>query len=407
MTNSNKLLRVAPWLALVAGCAWLVACGARQVAAAGPEVEVRDASGEAPGDTSEELPEVAEPLPEAEPPEEALPSQDAPEAEEVAAPEPQAEPEIVEVAPPEEPLEVAEPDHGDDAEAATTDAPDATEEEAAAPPCPACQAYGAVTTIGELEDQRINEISGLAASRLHPGLYYAHNDSGDSARFFALDASGATRGEFQLAQPATAVDWEDLAVGPCALGSCVYLGDVGDNFAQRDDYVVYVVPEPVEWDDSQPVVVNTTAYPFRYPDGPHNCETMLVHPVTGDIYLVTKGSTWSVYKLPTPHTPGVQAVLEPLGTAALASAGQVATGGSVHPCGTRALIRSYGSLWEYRLGEGQAFDQLFQNPPTVVPVANHDQELQGESVGYQLDGLGYLTVSEGQSAAIHRVRCQD
>jgi len=98
-------------------------------------------------------------------------------------------------------------------------------------------------------------------------------------------------------------------------------------------------------------------------------------------------------------------VLEPLGKAALASAGQVATGGSVHPCGTRALIRSYGALWEYRLDEGQSFDQLFQNPPVAVPVAGGGQEPQGEAVGYQADGLGYLTISEGKSAAIHRVRC--
>ncbi|HVV04917.1 MAG TPA: hypothetical protein VHC96_11885 [Puia sp.] len=36
-----------------------------------------------------------------------------------------------------------------------------------------------------LEYPRMDETSGIAASVTNPGLYYAHNDSGDSSRFFA------------------------------------------------------------------------------------------------------------------------------------------------------------------------------------------------------------------------------
>ncbi|MGC5410674.1 ABC transporter substrate-binding protein, partial [Streptomyces sp. DT225] len=39
-----------------------------------------------------------------------------------------------------------------------------------------------------IEDPRITESSGLAASRLHPGIYWTHNDSDDGPYVFAVDS---------------------------------------------------------------------------------------------------------------------------------------------------------------------------------------------------------------------------
>src|SRR5690348_18466093 len=44
------------------------------------------------------------------------------------------------------------------------------------PSCSACGAYGDVMQRGAIPS-RVNELSGLAASHLHPGTLYAHNDS--------------------------------------------------------------------------------------------------------------------------------------------------------------------------------------------------------------------------------------
>ena len=88
--------------------------------------------------------------------------------------------------------------------------------------CNACSAYTAPSVSGNVANALVTELSGIAASRAHPGVFYAHNDSGDSARFFAFDASGNTIGEFVL-QGITAVDWEDMALGPCPAGSCLFL----------------------------------------------------------------------------------------------------------------------------------------------------------------------------------------
>src|SRR5690606_12327811 len=54
---------------------------------------------------------------------------------------------------------------------------------------PDCRVFSAPMVLGSVDDARLAELSGLAASRRHPGLFYAHNDSGDVARVFVLDGS--------------------------------------------------------------------------------------------------------------------------------------------------------------------------------------------------------------------------
>jgi hypothetical protein len=270
--------------------------------------------------------------------------------------------------------------------------------------CSSCAAYGAVTTTGSVASPLLKELSGLAPSRVHPGIIYAHNDSGDFPRFFAFDLSGVARGEWRLASNVFVVDWEDMAAGPCEAGTCLYFGDFGDNFLLRASYAIYVVPEPSELDPPAPQTVTHVALPYRYPDGPHNAEAILVHPATGDIYVVTKAAeAWDVFVFPVPHAPDVEVELEHVGVVSLPFApGPVATGGSVHPCGDRILLRTYGELLEYRLEAGQAFEEIFGNAGALVPVG---AEGQGEAVTYEADGLGYLTASEGAGTPIHEARC--
>jgi len=43
---------------------------------------------------------------------------------------------------------------------------------------------------GSLQSKEAGEVSGIAASGINEGIYYVHNDSGDSSRFFAITASG-------------------------------------------------------------------------------------------------------------------------------------------------------------------------------------------------------------------------
>jgi hypothetical protein len=253
--------------------------------------------------------------------------------------------------------------------------------EGSASACSACSAWG--TPVAEGPSPAIlPELSGLAASHLHPGLLYAHNDSGDSARFFALTEQAHVNAEIHLTG-ATATDWEDISVGPCPSGWCVYIGDTGDNKVDRSNYVIYRVAEPATLaTDGSITTVSYQSFPFEYPNGEHhNAETLLVHPITGQVFIVIKesGIPATVYEMPLPLMADTKVTLTVAGSLAIPPAEGVVTDGSFHPCGDRLLIRTTSATG------------LFGAKPVMVPVA---VEPQGEGITYALDGRRYFTSSE-------------
>lgn len=272
-----------------------------------------------------------------------------------------------------------------------------------------CSAYGAARDAGAITAAGLTELSGLAASHVRPGLLFTHNDSGDVARFFAL-SGGALAGTFLL-EGTTAIDWEDVATGPCTSGTggdraaCLFIGDIGDNGLARQPsdgsaatYAIHrlVEPEPVQGSTQRIARSGYDTFPFRYPDGPHNAETLLVHPVTGRIYVVTKegfGKRSTVFRLPEAAQPGVMSTLEKV--ALLAAPGPAnfpATGGDISSCGDRLLLRTYDVLFEFRAAPGSTDPEaMFAATPTLAPVGSEDQ---GEAVAWLPDSTGYVTVSE-------------
>jgi len=266
-------------------------------------------------------------------------------------------------------------------------------------PCSLCAAYGAPSARG-LVPEALTELSGIAESRTQPGIFYAHNDSGDSPRIFVLDTTGSEVGQLCLAG-ASNVDWEDIEMGPCPGGSCIYVGDIGDNHRERASYDIYRVPEPpvVPWPSPGGASVGFEHYPFVYPDGPHNAEALLVHPMTGRVYVITKdGDPSPIYEvaLPAPPPPGTSAsavTATRVGTVSIGKPGALVTGGDVSPCGNALLVRTGQALYEFRSPDGASapVESLIANAAQKVPVAD---EVQGEAVSYAADGRGYVTSSE-------------
>lgn len=283
--------------------------------------------------------------------------------------------------------------------------PDAAVEIDAGPSC-ACMQWGNPRNGGLVADPLV-ELSGLVASRAQPGVFYAHNDSGDSARFFALAATGAIAETYVL-DGGVANDWEDIALGPCPTGTCVYLGDIGDNLRVRTNYAIYRVPEPT-------VLAGTTSVPwerfrYEYPGGAkHNSEAIFMHPVTGRLYLVTKEDTApsEVYRFPLPFDSSRTATLELVATLTVpSSTDRPLTAADVNVCGTAVLLRMYNRIVELRLPpEVTDFERIFSVEPVTVPFAN---EGQGEAVAYGADGQSYFTASEKlvDSPPLYEHRCR-
>ena len=254
--------------------------------------------------------------------------------------------------------------------------------------------------IATLEDRKVRESSGLAASRRSPDLFWTHNDSGDGPFVYAFDRTGRSRGTFRV-EGAQAVDWEDIAAGPGpAQGqSYLYAADIGDNGREREFVVVYRFPEPeVSATEAPPKDTRATqpaeAIRLKYPDRAHNAEALAVHPTTGDIYVVTKANAEAVvYKLPAPFDPKALNTLTKVATLRGPDFfGTLVTGADISPDGRRVALCDYAQGYELTLPEGaKGFDEVWKQTPAALSLG---ARLQGESVAYRLDGAALLATSE-------------
>jgi hypothetical protein len=277
--------------------------------------------------------------------------------------------------------------------AACVDPAPAPSGDSAAPDAPgplaACPTFAEGVSRGTVASPEVVELSGLVASRARPGVWWGHNDSGDRARLFAIGDDGADLGEVSLPGVAAA-DWEDVAVGPD--GEALYVGDIGDNFLVRTELWIWRVAEP---DPSSETTEAPEKLRLRYPDGPHDAESLVVDPLTGDLYVITKAGTGSiVYVAEAPVVDGAE--LAEVARITLPADG-LATAADVSPDGAWWIVRSYGGARLWRRGEGWSVADAFATEPCAVPMAD---EPSGEAVAFAADGSGFATISEGAGATV-------
>jgi hypothetical protein len=247
-----------------------------------------------------------------------------------------------------------------------------------------CRPTGPLARIAELP-----EASGLAASRKVPGRLWAHNDSGRPV-LFALDARGAVTGRLQLTG-VKVEDWEAIAVGPCAGGSCIYVADIGDNDAARKRITVYRVPEPADGNGS---VAVTDAFHATYPDGAHDAEALLVGG-DGRLHVVTKGETGPIalYRFPSELRSGATHQLERVGTRATAkpaASGRI-TDGSVSANGEWVVLRTESSGTFYRAADLLAGQWREVSRVDLAPL----KEPQGEGIAFGNDNTVFVAGEGG------------
>jgi hypothetical protein len=250
-----------------------------------------------------------------------------------------------------------------------------------------------------LKSDEIDESSGIAPSLSQKDVYYTHNDSGDVARFFRFTLDGEVTGEFSLAG-VKATDWEDMASARIGGNAYLYFGDIGDNQSKRQSVQVYRVPEPV---GAGRRLDAFDAYTLKYPDKAHNCETLMVHPRTGDLWLVTKVNKGSsrVYMLPAPRRMG-EFSMRFVGTVEVGTmipGSQMITGGDISPDGKFVVLRSYTAAYEFAVPS--KFENWIKSAPRRIDTT---QEGQGEAICYARDGRSLMTTSEGSPCPVNRVR---
>lgn len=232
-------------------------------------------------------------------------------------------------------------------------------------------------------DPEIDESSGLVA--LGPGsgdLVLTVNDSGDEARVFAVDpATGETVGTTRW--EAEVEDVEALApAGPVGETTEVWAADIGDNYRRRDKVVVHRVP--VGRGDRVLGEDEVATYRLVYPDGAHDAETLLVHPVTGRLLVASKELLGGgLYRAPRALRADVPNELTRVGDLPA-----VLTDGAFLPDGRHLVLRSYSDAHLYSY-------------PALEPVGEFPlpSQRQGEGVAVTEDG-GLLVSTEGKGTDV-------
>ncbi|MDT5140324.1 MAG: hypothetical protein QOD58_4586 [Mycobacterium sp.] len=265
---------------------------------------------------------------------------------------------------------------------------------------------------GTLTNSNLNEISGIDAGINNPNVYWVHNDSGDSARIFAVDAkTGQTLATYNLSG-ATANDWEDIEVAKGADGkSYIYVGDTGDNGHSRSNVTIYRVPEPtVTGTASNPTNGTLTGVEqvrLVYPGSEKlNSEALAVEPVNHNMLVIEKtdGNVSRVYSTPdsgwsSAGSSSAAKTLTQVATLDLSHAnGQLVTSADFSPDGSQLAVRTYDDVLLWNRATGSSSWSPFSQQPVDGPVAN---EPQGEAIAFHPDGQGYVTVSEGTNQTLH------
>ena len=292
---------------------------------------------------------------------------------------------------------IADADPGNDTVAITIDTavPDATSGAG-------CPSYAVPATPAGSPPSVLPELSGLAASRSHPGVYWAHNDSGNAFELHALAADGSLVQTFALSG-ATAVDIEDVAVARCSAASstwCIYLADVGDNAAVRSSVAIYRLLEP---DLTPGQTLPVTVLPFTYPGGARDAESLVAEAQSGRLFVVSKILTGfgDAFRLDGLGQPGGGTATLVANLGPSSPADLFLTAADAHPSGESMLLRSYSRVWELRQPGALLLEEVFAAPLAQVVGASQPQ---AEAIAFTSDGLGYLLGSE-QLAPVQRVGC--
>lgn len=263
--------------------------------------------------------------------------------------------------------------------------------------------------VGTIADPKIDESSGLIASKCQPNVFWTHNDSGDAAVIYAFDKSGAKLGTWSV-QGARNIDWEDIAGYKDASGKClIYIGEIGDNDGDIPEHTIYRVPEPlvgspVQDPGQRPETDRAEALTFSYPDGKPDAETLLVDPASARIYVMTKRKSGpaKVYRIENSFGLDRALIAEKVADVSMPAVPTgFVTGGDVSPDGRRVIISDYSAGYEFTLPDGDPnFEDIWKQRPEVVDLG---KRRGGESVCYSPDGRSIYASSEGKRAPIYEI----
>jgi hypothetical protein len=235
----------------------------------------------------------------------------------------------------------------------------------------------------------LDEASGMADSKMNPGFLWVEQDSGNPNDIALLSHDGSFLKKINI-KTATNVDWEDMALanGPVAGTDYIYIADIGDNNFVSSQYHIYRFAEPGMATDT---VRECDKITYKYPDGAHDAEAILVDNNTKDIYIITKNDAPSrIYKISYPQSTNMVNTGILCGTLPFTGV----TGAAFSSHGKELVIKTYTTLYYWKLVANQRVEEVVTGIPATL---SYQFEPQGEAVCFKNDNAGFFTLSERPS----------
>jgi hypothetical protein len=156
----------------------------------------------------------------------------------------------------------------------------------------------------------------------------------------------------------------------------LYVADIGDNGADRDVITVYYFDDARAADQT----ASYRSWEFRYPDGAHDAETLLVNQ-EGRLFIVTKGAPGAVYAAPISPKRTAVNELERVGEAPAA-----VTDGTFLPGGNRiALLTYFGRI---EVLDASDYRKVAEGSPCAASAGVADRQPDREVAAGRQRGKG-------------------
>ncbi len=234
---------------------------------------------------------------------------------------------------------------------------------------------------GLLTDPELNELSGLASSRVKPDVLWGLNDGGNLADLIAITADARHLATVHVKGVGN-IDWEDLDGFTLDGKHYLMIADTGDNGGMRDILNLHFIEEPAEIIDGMSIEPAWTTR-FRWPDGARDCEASAVDAASGEVLLVSKKRVPpELFRLPLkPAGNAVQTAelvgllngipqpnAEQLGKNPVYGRyrSQVSAA-DLSPNGRVLAVMNYHAVYFYIRGKGEPWPSALSKPPQEMP----------------------------------------
>lgn len=276
------------------------------------------------------------------------------------------------------------------------------------PPLPSTEF--SVTTMGDITDRRISEISGMARSTLHEGILWVLNDSGDNAHIYAISQNGDIRATVSI-YGVQNYDWEDLSSFNMDGESYLLIADIGGNVVFRDVFHLYVIKEPMLEATTAPVVWKLS---FEYDNGARDAEAVAVDTAQEKILLLSKRDVPALlYELPLRPQTSELLIAQQLGE--ITSIPQPTedevqrrldryhaqpTGMDISADGASIAVLTYRRAFLYERRDNESWLQTLNRTPRLFEFPRLEQ---AEALCFDEDGTSLYITSEKLPAPLIRL----